>query len=179
MSRDTHALARRLRGHALHMTHRARASHIGSCMSMADIMAVLYGGALRFDAARPDWPQRDRLVVSKGHAAAIVYASLAESGFFPVAELETYCTDGSRLPGHVSKTVPGIEISTGSLGHGLPAAGMPGECIVRGEIAQREAQPSLRAVRQGHVVFAGGQTPEFVAHAAPAPACPRKPFTIG
>lgn len=123
MSRvDTHALARRLRAHALKMTHRASASHIGSCLSIADILAVMYGAALRFDAARPEWPDRDRLVVSKGHAAAIVYASLAESGFLPVEELETYCADGSRLPGHVSKTVPGVEFSTGSLGHGLPAA---------------------------------------------------------
>jgi transketolase len=119
---DTRALAVRLRAHALRMTHRARASHIGSCFSMADIMAVLYGAVLRFDASKPDWPDRDRLVVSKGHAAAIVYATLAESGFLPVEELDAYCADGSRLPGHVSKTIPGVELSTGSLGHGLPAA---------------------------------------------------------
>jgi len=123
MSRmDTQALARRLRGHALRMTHRARASHIGSCLSIADILAVLYGVVLQVDPARPDWPERDRLIVSKGHAAAIVYAALAETGFFSIAELETYSADGGRLSGHVTKTVPGVEFSTGSLGHGLPAA---------------------------------------------------------
>jgi transketolase len=122
---ETHALARRLRGHALRMTHRARASHIGSCLSMADILAVLYGGVLRLDPARPGWADRDRLVISKGHAAAIVYAALAETGFLPVAELDSYSADGGRLAGHVTKTAPGVELSTGSLGHGLPvAAGM-------------------------------------------------------
>ena len=121
----TTALAARLRGHALRMTNRARASHIGSCLSMADILAVLYGSAMRTDPARPDWAMRDRLVVSKGHAAAIVYAVLAERGFISIDELETYAANGSRLAGHVTKTVPGVELSTGSLGHGLPvAAGM-------------------------------------------------------
>lgn len=122
---DTHTLARRLRAHALRMTHRARASHIGSCLSMADILAVLYGRVLMVDPARPQWPGRDRLIVSKGHAAAIVYAALAEMGFLPVGELDSYSADGGRLAGHVTTSVPGVELSTGSLGHGLPvAAGM-------------------------------------------------------
>lgn len=122
---DTRDLARRLRAHAVRMTAKAKASHIGSCLSMTDILAVLYGAVLRVDPARPDWAERDRLVVSKGHAAAVVYAMLAESGFLPLAELETYAANGSRLAGHVTKTVPGVELSTGSLGHGLPvAAGM-------------------------------------------------------
>ncbi len=122
---DTLGLAKRLRAHALRMTNQAKASHVGSCLSMADILAVLYGKVMRFDAARPDWAERDRLVISKGHAAAIVYAALAESGFIPVSELSTYTQNGSRLAGHVTKTVPGVELSTGSLGHGLPvAAGM-------------------------------------------------------
>jgi len=121
----TQALAARLRAHAVRMTNAARASHIGSCLSMADILAVLYGAAMRTDPARPDWADRDRLVVSKGHAAAIVYAVLAEQGFIDTAELTTYAQNGSRLAGHVTKTVPGVELSTGSLGHGLPvAAGM-------------------------------------------------------
>ena len=121
----TIALAARLRAHAVRMTNRAKASHVGSCLSMADILAVLYGSAMRVDPARPDWAERDRLVVSKGHAAAIVYAVLAEQGFISLEELETYAQDGSRLAGHVTKTIPGVEFSTGSLGHGLPvAAGM-------------------------------------------------------
>ena len=124
-STDTRALAQRLRSHALRMTHRASASHIGSCLSIADVLAVLYGAGLSVDPKYPTWPERDRLTISKGHAAAIVYAALAEAGFFPIAELDRYCADGGPLSGHVTKTVPGVELSTGSLGHGLPvAAGM-------------------------------------------------------
>jgi transketolase len=122
---DTRALASRLRAHALRMTNRARASHIGSCLSMADILAVLYGSVLRVDPSQPLWLGRDRLIVSKGHAAAIVYAALAERGFIDPNILESYCSDGSLLAGHVTRSVPGVELSTGSLGHGLPvAAGM-------------------------------------------------------
>jgi len=122
---STRALAARLRAHAVRMTNAAKASHVGSCLSMADILAVLYGAAMRVDPARPDWDARDRLIVSKGHAAAIVYAALAESGFIEIDELKTYASNGSRLAGHVTRTVPGVELSTGSLGHGLPvAAGM-------------------------------------------------------
>ena len=89
---------------------------------MADILAALYGGVLNVDGTRPDDPERDRLIVSKGHAAAALYAVLAERGFFPIEELDSYCQPGSRLLGHVSHFVPGVELSTGSLGHGLPVA---------------------------------------------------------
>jgi transketolase len=89
---------------------------------MADILAVLYGDVLRVDAARPTWPERDRLVVSKGHGAAAVYAVLAERGFLPVSELGDYCREGSFLTGHINHDVPGVDFSTGSLGHGLPVA---------------------------------------------------------
>jgi transketolase len=116
-------LAWRIRRHTLRMIHKAKASHIGSCFSMADVLAVLYGGVLRLDPLRPDWAERDRCIVSKGHAAAAVYAALAERGFFPVELLDTYCGDGSPLPGHVTHYgVPGVEVSSGSLGHGLPVA---------------------------------------------------------
>jgi transketolase len=104
------------------MVHHARASHIGSCLSMADVLAVLYADVLRVDPARAKWPERDRFVLSKGHAAAILYAVLAERGFFPAALLETYCDDDSILTGHISCRVPGVEVSSGSLGHGLPIA---------------------------------------------------------
>lgn len=89
---------------------------------MIDLLAVLYSGVLRFDTANPSWPERDRLIVSKGHAAVGLYAILAEVGFFGVEELDTYGEPGSRLLGHVSHHVPGVEMSTGSLGHGLPVA---------------------------------------------------------
>ena len=112
-------LARTIRMHALKMVHGAKASHIGGCLSMADLLAVLYGRVLRVDPARPGWADRDRLIVSKGHGAAIVYAVLAERGFFPVEQLATYCQDGTDLAGHISPKAPGVEVATGSLGHGL------------------------------------------------------------
>jgi transketolase len=102
------------------MVHKANASHIGSCLSMADILAVLYGKVLRVNPLRPDWPDRDHFILSKGHGAAILYAVLAERGFFPIEWLDTYCEHDSNLAGHVTHHgVPGVEISTGSLGHGL------------------------------------------------------------
>jgi transketolase len=119
---DARALAARLRAHALRMVAAANASHIGSCLSCADILAVLYGRVLRVDAGNPRDPARDKLFMSKGHAAAILYAALAERGFLPTSELIQYNQDGSRLTGHVTHAVPGVELSTGSLGHALPVA---------------------------------------------------------
>ena len=117
----TSELARRLRVHVVRMTSRANASHIGSSFSMSELLAVLYGGGvLRVDPARPDWPARDRFILSKGHGCAGLYATLAEAGFFPLAELDTFFLNGTRLAGHATTTVPGVELSTGSLGHGLP-----------------------------------------------------------
>jgi transketolase len=115
----TRDLARRVRAHAVRMVAAARASHIGSCLSIADMLAVLYGGFLRVAPGTRDAPDRDRLILSKGHAAAVLYAVLAERGFIQVEELATYCQEGSRLAGHASHHVPGVELSTGSLGHGL------------------------------------------------------------
>ena len=112
-------LATRIRHHVLEMTHRAKSSHVGSCFSIADLLAVLYEKILHVDPAHPDDADRDRLIVSKGHAAAAVYAVLAERGFFPMPWLKTFYSHGSHLSGHVSYGVPGIEASTGSLGHGL------------------------------------------------------------
>lgn len=115
--------ARTLRRHALRMVHRAKSSHIGSNLSMADLLAVLYHEELRLNPANPRWRDRDRFILSKGHGGAIVYAALAERGFFPVEWLDTYCQDGSKLSGHLTAHgVPGVEFSSGSLGHGLPVA---------------------------------------------------------
>jgi len=114
-------LALRIRRHVLQMTHKARSSHLGGCFSVADLLAVLYGKTLHVKPNQPDWVDRDRVILSKGHGAAALYAALAESGFFPLAELDSFYQDGSALVGHVTHTsVPGIEVSTGSLGHGLP-----------------------------------------------------------
>lgn len=118
--REPKELATAIRAHVLRMTHKANASHVGSCLSMADILAVLYGGVLRVDPTRPDWADRDRFILSKGHGAAAVYAVVAERGFFPKEWLDTYCKDGSKLAGHIAHhRLPGVEVSTGSLGHGL------------------------------------------------------------
>ncbi len=115
-------LAHRIRRHVVTMTSAARSSHVGTSLSAAELLAVLYAGVLRIDPARPDWADRDRFVLSKGHGAAGLYAVLAERGFFAVDELRTFCRDGASLLGHVSHRVPGVELSTGSLGHGLSVA---------------------------------------------------------
>lgn len=124
--RDPRVLAWLIRRNGLEMAHISRGSHIGSVFSVAEIIAVLYGTVLNVDAGDPRKPDRDRLILSKGHAGSAVYAALAETGFFPVEELSTHYGNGSRLSGHVShKGVPGVEVSTGSLGHGLAVgAGM-------------------------------------------------------
>ena len=104
----------------MRMCNSGKSSHVGSALSVADIIAVLYGAVLRVDPAHPDWPERDRFILSKGHAGAAVYAALAESGFFPLAQLDEHYRNGSLMSGHVShKGVAGVDVSTGALGHGL------------------------------------------------------------
>ena len=119
-------LAWLIRRHGIEMTHLSGGSHIASILSVADIIAVLYSDVLRYDPNNPKMAERDRFILSKGHAGAAIYAALAESGFFDPEQLKTHYQNGSILSGHVShKGVPGVEFSTGSLGHGLPvAAGM-------------------------------------------------------
>jgi len=117
------ALAKKIRLHALQMIHRAKSSHLGSAYSMADLLAVLYGRILRVDPQKPGAADRDRFILSKGHACAALYAVLAERGFFPQEWLKNFYRDGARLAGHATHVgVPGVEVSTGSLGHGLPIA---------------------------------------------------------
>ena len=116
-------LANNIQKHLLTMTSLGGSSHIGSILSIADILAVLYGSILKYKSKNPKWIDRDRFILSKGHAGAGVYAALAESGFMPLDKLKTHYQDGSDLSGHVShKGIPGVEFSTGSLGHGLPVA---------------------------------------------------------
>jgi transketolase len=120
----TEELALRIRRHALRMTSLGGSSHIASVFSMADIVAVLYGRVLKVDPQQPKWPTRDRFLLSKGHAGAGVYAALAERGFFPIEQLDSHYSNGSVMSGHVShKGIPGVELSTGSLGHGLGIGG--------------------------------------------------------
>ena len=117
---ESQDLANRMRVQSLQMVHRAKASHIGSALSICDIVAVLYGQVLRLDPKEPDAPNRDRFILSKGHACVAVYAALAEAGYFPREDLIKYGQDHSVLMNHISHKVAGVEFSTGSLGHGLP-----------------------------------------------------------
>lgn len=111
--------ASEIRRIALRMVHRAKASHIGGVLSIADVLAVLYSNVLRVRSDKPRWPERDRFILSKGHCCVGIYAALSLRGFISSEELETYGQDGSRLMAHISHSVPGVEFSTGSLGHGL------------------------------------------------------------
>ena len=113
-------IARNARISTLKMVHRARASHVASALSIMDILAVLYSDILHVDPEHPELPDRDRFILSKGHACAAVYAVLAEAGFYERSLLESYGEDYSILMNHISHKVPGVEFSTGSLGHGLP-----------------------------------------------------------
>lgn len=122
MRHTSEELAWLIRRHGVEMTHLSGGSHLGAILSVADIIAVLYSGILKYDTANPQWLDRDRFILSKGHAGASIYAALAENGFFPVEELKTHYQNGSRLSGHVSHHIPGVDFSTGSLGHGLSVA---------------------------------------------------------
>jgi len=114
------AIAGRIRGQLVRMSHTARAPHLGSALSCVDILVCAYWGLLEIDPRRADHPARDRLILSKGHAAAALYATLAERGFFAQDLLTTYGQAGSRLPEQFSPgCLPGVEAATGSLGHGL------------------------------------------------------------
>jgi transketolase len=122
MAKDITDLAKNIRLHVLNMVHRAQASHVGSCFSIADILAVLYGSVLNIRPSDSGWVSRDRFILSKGHSAAAVYAALALRGFISEKELENYGKSGSLLMTHISHKINGVEFSTGSLGHGLPFA---------------------------------------------------------
>ena len=112
--------ARQLRCDVLRMVHDAGSGHPGGSLSAAEIIACLYFLRLRLDPTRPDWPERDRFLLSKGHAAPALYAALARRGFFPLEELGTLRQLDSRLQGHPDRLkTPGVEATTGALGHGV------------------------------------------------------------
>lgn len=112
--------ARTIRRHIVEMAFRSQTAHVGTSLSCADIVAVLYFGVMRLRPQEPNWPDRDRFIMSKGHGCSALYAALAERGFFPVEELQTYRQLGSRLQGHPELgRPPGVEFMSGSLGHGL------------------------------------------------------------
>src|SRR5439155_24229595 len=113
-------LATAIRRPVLRMTHRAKSSHVGTSLSMADLLAVLYGGVLRVDPRRPDWLDRDRFILAKGHGCAGLYAVLAECGFFPLERLGELYMDGPTLAAHLTHGGgPGVEVSTVAVVNGL------------------------------------------------------------
>lgn len=115
-------LARRIRGNVVSLSHRSGAPHLASSLSCVDVLVAAYwGGVYNVDPGKPGDPDRDRIILSKGHAAAALYATLAERGYFDPAILDEYNADGGRLAEHPGPNcVPGVEAATGSLGHGLP-----------------------------------------------------------
>ena len=116
-------MAKKVRLHIIEEVGAAKCGHPGGSLSAADILTVLYFEYIDVDPKKPDWPDRDRFVLSKGHAAPLLYAILAEKGFFPVKDLKSLRKLGSRLQGHPDvKRTPGIDASTGSLGQGLSQA---------------------------------------------------------
>ncbi|MFC6929293.1 MULTISPECIES: transketolase [Actinomadura] len=119
---DAAAVAHRVREHIVGMCAGPEGGHLGGSMSLVEILTVLYFEVMRNDPRRPAAPDRDIFVLSKGHGAICLYAVLAERGFFPVGELAEYARPGSRLMGHPIRAVPGVEMPTGSLGHGLALA---------------------------------------------------------
>jgi len=113
-------LARKIRSYAIKQVYYGQSGHIGSALSMADLLAYLFENVLIYRPSEPKWEGRDIFILSKGHAAAGMYGVLAEKGFFPKEWMKKYYQDGGMLAGHVTHYVPGIEVSTGALGHGLP-----------------------------------------------------------
>ena len=117
-------IANKIRKDALTAVYSAKSGHPGGSLSIADVLALLYFEVMNIDPQNPKMPERDRLVLSKGHTAPALYSALAERGFFSVDELTTFRRAGSRLQGHPDmKGVPGVDMSTGSLGQGISAAG--------------------------------------------------------
>lgn len=116
---STEKFAQNIRLKTIEMVYKAKASHVGGALSMVDLLAVLYTKILKYKPQEPKWNERDRFLLSKGHACTSLYATLALSGFFNVEELDTYSHDGSIFLSHASHKVPGVEVSTGSLGHAL------------------------------------------------------------
>ena len=120
---ELQSIANDLRRLAVRMIYEAGSGHCGGSLSAADIVSVLYFSEMKIDPGRPDWPDRDRLVLSKGHAAPILYAALAKRGYFPSEELATLRRIGGRLQGHPDmRKTPGVDATTGSLGQGISVA---------------------------------------------------------
>ncbi len=158
--REISRTAQQMRIDVLNMVYAAKSGHIGGPYSAAEIVASLYFHHLKIDPRRPDWPERDRFLLSKGHASAILYAALARRGFFPVEELNTFRRLGSRLHGHPERIVPGVEIVAGPLGHGVAVgAGMAMAARMGGSKPSGFSAPSGRASAfRVYVLLGDGET---------------------
>ncbi|MGP1397585.1 MAG: transketolase [Inquilinaceae bacterium] len=152
-----------IRGRIVEMCHASRSAHLGSSLSCVDILTAAYWHVLNIDPKTPDDPNRDRFILSKGHAAMAIYATLAMRGYFPEDELATYNQDNGRLAEHPpANMLPGIEAATGSLGHGLPLGlGMALSARIKGQRYRVYALLSDGENNEGSVweaaMFAAGQ----------------------
>lgn len=156
LSREIAVAAQQLRIEVLRMVFRAQTGHLGGPFSAAEIIAALYLHHLRIDPQRPDWPDRDRFLLSKGHAAPILYAVLARCGFFPAAELETFRHFPTRLEGHPDRKLPGVEMVAGPLGHGVAVGTGMAWALHRGDRKpSATSAPSARASRARVCVLLG------------------------
>ena len=149
-------LAQTLRIDVLKMIDAAQSGHLGGAFSAAEIVACLYFHHLRIDPTRPQWPDRDRFLLSKGHASALLYAALAHRGFILRSELSSFRSLESRLEGHPDRKVPGVEIAAGPLGHGV-AVGAGMAWSLRDGMGKPSAltAPSARASRARVFVLLG------------------------
>jgi transketolase len=146
LARDIAIKAQELRIEVLKMVFGAQTGHLGGPFSAAEIVASLFFHQMRLDPARPDWPERDRFILSKGHAAPILYATLAHRGFIPMAELATFRQLGTRLEGHPDRKLPGVEVVAGPLGHGVAVGSGMAWALSRGQAKPSAATaPSARA----------------------------------
>ena len=158
--RDISAKAQSFRIQVLKMVYHAQSGHLGGAFSAAEILASLYFHHLKIDPLRPDWPERDRLLFSKGHACAMLYTAMAYRGFFPVEELMTFRQFNSRLQGHPDRVkLPGIEICAGPLGHGVAVGvGMALALKMEGKKPSASSAPSVRASPAGvYIVLGDGE----------------------
>jgi len=133
--KDLKAFANEIRIETIQCLKHRGFGHVGGCMSIVETLAVLYGSEMKYDAANPQWEDRDYLVLSKGHAGPALFATLALKGFFPLDWLDTLCVPGTRLPSHCDRLrTPGVDVTTGSLGQGLSvAAGIAKGMKIRGK----------------------------------------------
>jgi len=148
------ALAREIRFRTIRNSHLTGTPHLGSCLSCTDLLVWMYWNVLRLDPKNPQWPERDRFILSKGHAAPVLFQVLAERGFFPRADLENYGQDGSIFGEHppTPDHLAGIEAATGSLGHGLPMGlGMALAARIQGQAYQVYAVLSDGECNEGSV----------------------------